>query len=153
MCVQSSDIGALFYAILSLISISWIPYIPLLSFISSLLPSFVRSITNCRSYLFFQLKTHAYLYDEPPSTTGSGGTDGTDSDSEPDETAEITPLWAVGLLLASTAVVAVCAEFLVSSIDEMVKSSGVSQAFIGLIVLPIVGNAAEVRNLLPECFV
>lgn len=52
----------------------------------------------------------------------------------------------MGLLLASTAVVAVCAEFLVSSIDEMVKSSGVSQAFIGLIVLPIVGNAAEVST-------
>ena len=50
------------------------------------------------------------------------------------------------LLLASTVVVAVCAEFLVSSIDEMVASSGVSQSFIGLIVLPIVGNAAEVSS-------
>ena len=58
--------------------------------------------------------------------------------------AEITPLFACGLLLASTAVVAVCAEFLVSSIDAMVASSGVSTTFIGLIVLPIVGNAAEV---------
>ena len=61
----------------------------------------------------------------------------------------------MGLLLASTAVVAVCAEFLVSSIDEMVKSSGVSQAFIGLIVLPIVGNAAEVGilfNVFLTCF-
>jgi Ca2+:H+ antiporter len=76
------------------------------------------------------------LYDEPAS----------DSDGEePEEIAEITPFWAIGLLLASTAVVAVCAEFLVSSIDAMVASSGVSQSFIGLIVLPIVGNAAEVR--------
>lgn len=58
----------------------------------------------------------------------------------------------MGLLLASTAVVAVCAEFLVSSIDEMVKTSGVSQAFIGLIVLPIVGNAAEVRIPFPCVF-
>jgi Ca2+:H+ antiporter len=60
------------------------------------------------------------------------------------EIAEITPFFAIALLLASTAVVAVCAEFLVSSIDEMVASSGVSLTFIGLIVLPIVGNAAEV---------
>ena len=59
---------------------------------------------------------------------------------------EITPLFACGLLLASTAVVAVCAEFLVSSIDVMVASSGVSTTFIGLIVLPIVGNAAEVSS-------
>ena len=57
--------------------------------------------------------------------------------------AEITPFVAILLLLASTAVVAVCAEFLVSSIDQMVASSGVSTTFIGLIVLPIVGNAAE----------
>jgi calcium/proton exchanger cax len=75
------------------------------------------------------------LYDDP-------GTD-TESD-EPQEIAEITPFFAVGLLLVSTAVVALCAEFLVSSIDEMVASSGVSLTFIGLIVLPIVGNAAEV---------
>jgi hypothetical protein len=43
--------------------------------------------------------------------------------------------------------VALCAEFLVSSIDEMVASSGVSLTFIGLIVLPIVGNAAEVYQI------
>jgi Ca2+:H+ antiporter len=50
---------------------------------------------------------------------------------------------SVLLLLASTALVAVCAEFLVSSIDYLVQNSGLSQAFVGLIILPIVGNAAE----------
>lgn len=50
---------------------------------------------------------------------------------------------AVLLLLAVTALVAVCAEFLVDSIDYLVEETGVSQAFIGLIILPIVGNAAE----------
>lgn len=50
---------------------------------------------------------------------------------------------AVLLLLASTGLVAVCAEFLVDSIDYLVQNSGISQAFIGLIILPIVGNAAE----------
>jgi Ca2+:H+ antiporter len=39
--------------------------------------------------------------------------------------------------------VAICAEFLVDSIDYLVQTTGVSQAFIGLIILPIVGNAAE----------
>ena len=47
------------------------------------------------------------------------------------------------LLLASTALVGVCAEFLVDSIDYLVSNSGLSQAFVGLIILPIVGNAAE----------
>ena len=50
---------------------------------------------------------------------------------------------AIVMLLISTALVAVCAEFLVSSIDYLVAHTSVSEAFIGLIVLPIVGNAAE----------
>lgn len=50
---------------------------------------------------------------------------------------------AVVMLILSTALVAVCAEFLVDAIPEMIESSNVSEAFIGLIILPIVGNAAE----------
>lgn len=50
---------------------------------------------------------------------------------------------AVVMLLATTALVALCAEFLVDSIPAMVETSSVSQAFIGLIILPVVGNAAE----------
>jgi Ca2+:H+ antiporter len=50
---------------------------------------------------------------------------------------------AVVLLLVTTGLVALCAEFLVNSIPPMVSNSSVSQAFIGLIILPIVGNAAE----------
>ncbi|KAK3679154.1 hypothetical protein LTR78_000715 [Recurvomyces mirabilis] len=50
---------------------------------------------------------------------------------------------AVVLLLCSTALVAVCAEFMVDAIPNMVASSPISEAFIGLIILPIVGNAAE----------
>ena len=50
---------------------------------------------------------------------------------------------AVVLLLVTTGLVALCAEFLVNSIPPMISNSSVSQAFIGLIILPIVGNAAE----------
>lgn len=51
---------------------------------------------------------------------------------------------AVLLLLISTGLVAVCAEFMVDSINAVVSgNSGLSEAFIGLIILPIVGNAAE----------
>ncbi|EXJ87448.1 hypothetical protein A1O3_04408 [Capronia epimyces CBS 606.96] len=50
---------------------------------------------------------------------------------------------AVVLLLVTTTLVALCAEFLVGSIDYLIANSGVSQAFIALIILPIVGNAAE----------
>ena len=47
-------------------------------------------------------------------------------------------------LIVSTVLVAICAEFLVDSIDGMVEGSGISLPFVGLILLPIVGNAAEV---------
>lgn len=50
---------------------------------------------------------------------------------------------AVILLLATTGLVALCAEFLVGSINYLVANSGISQEFVGLIILPIVGNAAE----------
>ncbi|KAK3047164.1 hypothetical protein LTS18_013203, partial [Coniosporium uncinatum] len=73
---------------------------------------------------------------EPPESTHK-----TDSD---EHAGAMSRTAAVVLLLASTALVAVCAEFMVDAIPEMIADSpSVSQAFIGLIVLPIVGNAAE----------
>ncbi|KAE8548547.1 hypothetical protein EYB25_008925 [Talaromyces marneffei] len=62
---------------------------------------------------------------------------------DPEEKPKLGRITAVILLLVTTALVAVCAEFLVDSIDYLVSSTGVSKAFIGLIILPIVGNAAE----------
>ncbi|KAF2656170.1 hypothetical protein K491DRAFT_704155 [Lophiostoma macrostomum CBS 122681] len=50
---------------------------------------------------------------------------------------------AVVMLCISTALVAVCADFMSDAIEPMVEHTGVSAAFIGLIILPIVGNAAE----------
>ncbi|KAF1987999.1 hypothetical protein K402DRAFT_392281 [Aulographum hederae CBS 113979] len=61
-----------------------------------------------------------------------------------EEDGDMSRTAAVVLLLASTALVAVCAEFLVDAIPAMIADSpNISQAFIGLIILPIVGNAAE----------
>ncbi|KAF2272438.1 uncharacterized protein EI97DRAFT_453033 [Westerdykella ornata] len=50
---------------------------------------------------------------------------------------------AVMMLLITTGLVAVCADFMSDAIEPMVEKTGISQAFIGLIILPIVGNAAE----------
>jgi Ca2+:H+ antiporter len=46
-------------------------------------------------------------------------------------------------MIIVTVMVAVCAEYLVDSIDAIVESTHMSKTFIGLILLPIVGNAAE----------
>lgn len=64
-------------------------------------------------------------------------------DDEDDEPADMSIKAAIFMLLISTGLVAVCADFMSEAIEPMVETSGISQAFIGLIILPIVGNAAE----------
>ena len=66
-----------------------------------------------------------------------------DPDNIVDTSKHLSQVSAIVLLLISTGLVAACAEFLVGSINYLVQNSGISQAFIGLIILPIVGNAAE----------
>ncbi|KAK0824873.1 hypothetical protein LTR91_009078 [Friedmanniomyces endolithicus] len=68
-----------------------------------------------------------------------------DSSSDPsEEEALMSRTAALVLLLLTTSLVAVCAEFMVSAIPLLIADSPVvSEAFIGLIILPIVGNAAE----------
>jgi Ca2+:H+ antiporter len=83
-------------------------------------------------YLFFQLKTHSDIFDEEQQ----------DSD-EAEEPRILSPISAGVALLLVTLLVAICAEYLVGSIESVVKSTGISRTFIGLILLPIVGNAAE----------
>jgi len=64
----------------------------------------------------------------------------------PDEDVEIPELslsTTIGLLVVVTILVAVTAEWLVDSIDGLANAGGISKEFIGLILLPIVGNAAE----------
>ncbi|RKF54206.1 putative vacuolar calcium ion transporter protein [Erysiphe neolycopersici] len=69
---------------------------------------------------------------------------GTATPHEIEEHENISRTTSVFLLLISTSLVALCAEFMVGSIGDVVKNdSGLSEAFIGLIILPIVGNAAE----------
>ena len=57
------------------------------------------------------------------------------------------PAWsrrrAVVMLLVATAFVALESEFLVSSLEPALADIGLSEFFVGLILIPIVGNAAE----------
>lgn len=78
-----------------------------------------------------------------PLTTFRTGSVPTAGDPEKDD-GHLTRWAAVILLLITTGLVAVCAEFLVDSIKDVTsETSSVSEIFIGLIILPIVGNAAE----------
>ncbi|MFN3265350.1 MAG: calcium/proton exchanger [Deinococcales bacterium] len=50
---------------------------------------------------------------------------------------------ALGVLLGSTVMVGFMSEFLVSSLEGFTKTLNLSEFFVGLIIIPIVGNAAE----------
>ncbi|KIW96246.1 calcium/proton exchanger [Cladophialophora bantiana CBS 173.52] len=84
------------------------------------------------AYLYFQLKSHANLFDDA------------EAQGREDEEAQLLGPWAAGIVLVIiTLLVSVCAEYLVGSIDAIVEEAHISKTFIGLILIPIVGNAAE----------
>jgi Ca2+:H+ antiporter len=124
-------------------------------------------------YLFFQLKSHAKMYQAPSgknkkrdlkkhtrkmknaiparmrrksdterSLTPTSSID--EDKAEEPETPQLSLTIAIVTLLVSTVLVALNAEYLVDSINAITcGSSGISKNFVGLILLPIVGNAAE----------
>ncbi len=57
------------------------------------------------------------------------------------------PAWskrkAIGMLLLATGMVALMSEFLVGSLEPALADIGLSEFFVGLILIPIIGNAAE----------
>lgn len=98
-------------------------------------------------YLFFQLRTHSNLFDPESHMAGVDDETTQTPDAEEEEEEEehpvMGPIAALGVLVVVTVLVAICADYLVGSIDEIVESTNISKAFIGLILIPIVGNAAE----------
>ena len=124
------------------------------------------------AYLYFQLSTHKEVYNAPSkkvekikgakkaegdanaalasiggfamSTGGQQLNEGAyrvpdDDEEEP----SLTLIGALVTLCCATALIGVCAEFMVDSINEVTTKYHVSEYFVGLILLPIVGNAAE----------
>lgn len=101
-------------------------------------------------YLNFSLRTHHNLF-VPKSKQQPQLSPGDEEQAEREAPAETDgddePLlgaWASGFILVITTVlVAICADYLVDSIDALVERANISRNFIGLILIPIVGNAAE----------
>jgi Ca2+:H+ antiporter len=79
------------------------------------------------SALVFTLVTHQHLFRTPAE--------------------EERPAWpvrtSVAVLTVATALVAVQSELLVGALDQTVSDLGLSRFFVGLILIPIIGNAAE----------
>lgn len=86
--------------------------------------------------LVFSLRTHPHLY--------MGDTARADGEvREADEAHHPSARSALVLLLASAAAVGVMAEMLVGAIEPAAEQFGMSEVFVGVILVAIVGNAAE----------
>ena len=82
--------------------------------------------------LLFSMKTHAYLCDVGEADFENG-----------EEEKEVNLTFWVFILLVVTLAVAVESELLVDSLEAATTSLGLSALFTGVILLPIIGNAAE----------
>ncbi|BAU06034.1 calcium/proton antiporter, CaCA family [Fischerella sp. NIES-3754] len=86
--------------------------------------------------LLFSMKTHSYLY-------------GLDEDAEPESYgSEARGLYKlklhIGLLLGTTIVLLFVSEVLVSSLEEAIATTGVTELFTGVILIPMFGAAVEI---------
>jgi Ca2+:H+ antiporter len=81
--------------------------------------------------LGFSLKTHKHFFQSPAETPFE------------EKGEHWSRAKATTILLLATAVVALLSEFLVGTIDSVRTSVGMTEVFVGVIVVAIVGNAAE----------
>jgi len=87
--------------------------------------------------LLFTLRTHAHIYSPAPGQTpedplGIAGLGGT-----------WTVKRSIGVLLAASVGTALLSELLVGSTDKMAQRLGWNHIFVGIILLAVIGNAAE----------
>ncbi|KAI2610107.1 Calcium/proton exchanger [Hypoxylon fragiforme] len=112
-------------------------------------------------YLWFQLRTHHTLFsaesgpdpeqehDEPILPASDDFPENTrrpvrqEHGEVVEEEVHMSPWSAGAVLIVTTVLVSICADYLVESIDALVERAHISRSFIGLILIPIVGNAAE----------
>ncbi|XP_042462473.1 vacuolar cation/proton exchanger 3-like isoform X1 [Zingiber officinale] len=89
------------------------------------------------SYLFFQLRSHQNSYH--PISDGEGHIE----DSDEDEPPELSQWESISWLAVLTLWISILSEYLVDVIEGASDALNLPLAFISVILLPIVGNAAE----------
>ncbi|KAI3973490.1 hypothetical protein MKW92_041516 [Papaver armeniacum] len=89
------------------------------------------------AYLFFQLKTHRKLFQAEEEAVVDGSDDTVLEEA-------VIGFWSGFIWLAGmTVLIALLSEYVVGTIEATSSSWGLSVSFISIILLPIVGNAAE----------
>ncbi|OMO90447.1 Calcium/proton exchanger [Corchorus olitorius] len=82
-------------------------------------------------YIFFQLKTHRQIFESQ------------EEDDEDEEKAVIGFWSGFSWLVGMTLIIALLSEYVVGTIEAASETWGISISFISIILIPIVGNAAE----------
>ncbi len=99
--------------------------------------SIVLMITYVLS-LVFSLRTHSHLY------LGAAHADGESADrARQSAGGRRAALQALGLLVVSAAAVGFMSELLVGSLEQAAHELGMTEVFVGVILVALVGNAAE----------
>ncbi len=94
-------------------------------------------IATYGAMLLFSLVTHKQLF------VGGEADIGTKHDSDDDHAEQWSVGKAVTVLLVATFAVAWISEFLVGAVEAARHSLGVTEVFVGVVIVAIVGNAAE----------
>merc|ERR1712232_448018 len=79
------------------------------------------------AYLYFQLSTHRSLFE--------------DDEEDDEEPPDLSPFTASVLLGVATVITTFSTDFLIGAMRGTMESWKLSQEFIGIIMLPIIGNA------------
>jgi Ca2+:H+ antiporter len=98
----------------------------------SLLISVILIVTYLLS-LLFSLRTHSHLYTGVAATRGQ----------EPSGGDRWSRGTSVAVLLAASTLVGLMSELLVGSVEHAAEAMGMNEVFIGVILVAMVGNAAE----------
>ena len=95
--------------------------------------------------LVFTLVTHRELFggDETKGAARAAGEERTRMEAEEGAHAPWSVGKAVGVLVGATAFVALISEFLVGAIEDARGALGLTEVFVGVIVVAVIGNAAE----------
>jgi len=97
------------------------------------------------AYLIFQLLTHERTLGDEEDALSPGLEDEPEAPEEDEDDAGpgLTAGCATLLMALCTLFVAINSEYLVDTIAEVVRDYGLPESFIGVILLPIAGNACE----------
>ncbi|RLN07455.1 vacuolar cation/proton exchanger 1c-like [Panicum miliaceum] len=89
--------------------------------------------------LIFQLKTHRQIFEQEDSSESTSTSTSNDDDGSSAIGFASAVIWLIGM----TVVIAVLSNYIIITIEEASESLGIPLRFISIILLPIVGNAAE----------